>query len=914
MNDNRWQRMEEIFHRAVELAPEARSAFLDQSCGGDSPLRQEVESLLAHESEEGSTFAGPGEAPRSIGHYRIVGKLGEGGMGAVYRGTDTKLDRDVAIKVLPAAFANDPDRMARFQREAKVLASLNHPNIAAIYGVEERALIMELVPGEDLRGPLPVATALQYAEQIAAALDAAHERGIVHRDLKPGNIRITPDGVVKVLDFGLATAAQLRTDSGESPTITATGAGVIMGTPAYMAPEQARGQAVDKRADIWAFGVVLFEMLAGKRIFGGESISDSLAAVLTREPDFTLLPKDTPPRVRQLLERCLRKDRKQRLRDVGDAHIALQEPETGISGSPAGSRAWIPWSVAGVLGLALLLAGGAWLRPKSAAPDTAVARFLIPLPSGTGLPTSAFYSTQWVPSPDGRNLAMIAEDFSTGKTALWVRPLGATSPYRLDRTEGAMFPFWSPDGQKIGFFVENTLKRVAISGGNVQIVCQLAVWPTGGAWGQDGVILYGSNAGPLMRVDAMGGVPQPVTALAQDEIGHASPQILADGRHILYSAQNKEPANSAIYVQEPGSAKRVLVVKSRRAIWSRPGYLLFVRERSLFAQRMDPKTFQVEGEARAVAQNVAADDEGQGSFAVSETGVLAYRNGAPVETRQLTWRDRDGKVLGAVGPPGKILSPSLSPDGKSVAMTMGDVDLNTWVMDLATGVPARMTQGKEAPVFYAPVLWSPDSQRLAVTQAQRGVEVITLASGEILPIGKERHTADDWTADGRAILCRGPGGPSLLTVADGRRDPATTKGRGGGMWSRFSPDGRYVVYMSIRPGSSEIYAASFPSFAIKRKVSSVDGYFPVWAKGGKEIFYRSNEGWMMSVAIRAGAGIEAGVPKPLFKFGSGSMLVNRFAVNADGTRFLVAEPMRDGEADKPAVTLVLNWASEMKLP
>jgi serine/threonine protein kinase len=284
MSDNRWQRIEDIFHRAAELAPEARSAFLNQACGDDQSLRREVESLLAHESENGSTFVGAtgDSAPESIAHYRIIGKLGQGGMGAVYRATDTKLDREVAIKVLPAVFAFDPDRMARFRREAKVLASLNHPNIAAIYGVEDRALIMELVEGKDLRGPLPVATALNYAGQIAAALDAAHERGIVHRDLKPANIRITPDGAVKVLDFGLAKATQSGVESEESPTVTATQAGVIMGTPAYMAPEQARGRAIDKRADIWAFGVVLFEMLTGKRPFDGESASDSLAAVLAR--------------------------------------------------------------------------------------------------------------------------------------------------------------------------------------------------------------------------------------------------------------------------------------------------------------------------------------------------------------------------------------------------------------------------------------------------------------------------------------------------------------------------------------------------------------------------------------------------------------------------------------------------------
>ena len=329
MSDHRWQRIEAIFHQAAELAPEARPAFLSQACAGDESLRREVESLLAHESEDGSTFAGAAGIPQSIAHYRISGKLGEGGMGAVYRATDTKLGREVAIKVLPDEFAADRDRMARFTREAKVLASLNHPNIAAIYGVEDRALIMELVEGRDLRGPVPIATALNYARQIAAALDAAHEKGIVHRDLKPANIRITPDGVIKVLDFGLAKQATPAASS-DSSTLSSDGtrAGVIMGTPAYMSPEQARGQTVDRRTDIWAFGAILYELLTGKMPFGdGRNISDSLAAVITREPDYSALPADTPPRVRSLLEHCLHKDPKQRLRDIGDVRILLDDPE-----------------------------------------------------------------------------------------------------------------------------------------------------------------------------------------------------------------------------------------------------------------------------------------------------------------------------------------------------------------------------------------------------------------------------------------------------------------------------------------------------------------------------------------------------------------------------------------------------------
>ncbi len=401
MSGDRWQLVEKIFHGAAELKPQARLAFLHQACGGDESLRREVESLLAHESEDGKTFAGPAEEPppEFIAHYRIRAKLGEGGMGAVYRATDTKLGREVAIKVLPAAFAADPELMARLQREAKVLASLNHPNIAAIYGAEDGALVMELVEGQDLSGPLPLTTALNYAAQIASALDAAHEKGIVHRDLKPANIRVRRDGVVKVLDFGLAKATLPGSDSDSSPTLTqGTRTGAILGTAAYMAPEQARGQAVDKRADIWAFGAVLFEMLTGKRLFGGDSVSDSLAAVLTREPDFDALPADTPAHVRSLLERCLHKDPKLRLRDIGDAGMLLDpaQPER-----PKRGRPWIPWAAAGALGLALAGAGVQWLRTSSDAGKTAkegAIRFLLPLPE------KAAFSTydQPVLSPDGK--------------------------------------------------------------------------------------------------------------------------------------------------------------------------------------------------------------------------------------------------------------------------------------------------------------------------------------------------------------------------------------------------------------------------------------------------------------------------------------------------------------------------------
>ena len=934
MSDTRWRRIEDIFHRAAELPQEARPAFLEEACGADPSLRREVESLLAHDIEDGTTFVGPAgdDVPRTIAHYRISAKLGEGGMGTVYRATDTKLDREVAIKVLPADLAEDPGRMARFTREAKVLASLNHPNIASIYGVEDRALVMELVEGQELHGPLPVEEAIPIARQIAEGLEAAHERGIIHRDLKPANIKVTPGGVVKILDFGLAKAAgdAGAMAPGSSPTQSSTDspakteAGLILGTAAYMSPEQARGKPVDKCADIWAFGVVFYELLAGKMLFGGDgmNVSDSLAAVLTHEPDFDALPKDTPPRVRRLLELCLRKDPKLRLQAIGDTRILLDEREPEAPGPSAASRRWIPWSLAGVLGLALLAYAGGWLRPKTGEPGPGTARFLLPLPPGA-IAGSGIMSNQAVPSPDGRYLAIIALDNSSGNQSLWVRPLGSTSAQRLDKTEEAGSPFWSPDSQNIGFFAEGRLKRVAVSGGTAQTICEVSKDASaravgdGGTWNREGVIVfaaYGATPGaPLMRVPAAGGAPTAVTALEKDEMWHSWPQFLPDGRHLLYFAVDKQAENSAIYVQEIGSPRRVRILKNTtRGVWAPPGYLLFVREGTLWAQRMDARTFRLEGEPLAVAQDVAANERnGRTALAVSRNGVLAYRSGAYGSiVRQFTWYDRQGKPLGTVGKPGEFKNPVLSPDEKSVAVSVGTPGkLDTWVMDLSSGVMTRMTHDSQEALHAAPV-WSPDSQRLAITQITTGIQEVAVASGKVTPLAKELLIVEDWSPDGNSILCTAGSRLSLLRLADGGRlqtilDTPDRKGD-----FHFSPDGQHVVYVSNESGQDEVYAASFPAFAAKRKISASGGRSPVWAKGGTEILYLAADGALMSAEIRTGSNLVAGTPRFLFKV-AGSDL-GRFGATADGQRFLIDEPVQKSAGDQPEITVLLNWAAGIR--
>jgi len=858
----------------------------------------------------------------SIGHYRITGKLGEGGMGAVYRATDTRLNRQVALKVLPPAFAEDAARMQRFDREAQVLASLNHPNIAAIYGVEQGAIVMELVEGSDLAGPLPAATVLDYARQMAAGLEAAHEKGIVHRDLKPANIKVTADGVVKLLDFGLAKAREEQSSSSAaaSPTmpptlsLAMTQAGMILGTAAYMSPEQARGKAVDRRSDIWAYGVILYELLTGRHPYGvGDTVTDTLAAIVLKEVDLSALPQETPPRLRRLIERCLRKDQKMRLRDIGDARLLLDEPEAEIAPAAAPvsfGRRWLPWAVAGLaVAMAAVTAGMAWKRLSAADPGPGTIRFSIPLPPDTTWPNAAS-TTQWVPSPDGRSVAMVVT--AGGRNALWVRPLGASAAHRLDKTEGANYPFWSPDSQSIGFFTEGMLRRISVSGSGAGKICDLtsagnANPGDGGTWNKDGMIVFAEAGKPLMRVSAQGGIPVPVTTLAKGETGHGWPEFLSDGRHVLY--QTRGGAEAGIYVQELGSTKRVQVMKSSmRAIWAPPGFLLFTREGNLFAQRMNPGTFQLEGEPVSVAEDVQANESnGRSTFAVSQNGVLVYRFGSAAGERQISWRDREGKVLKEIGKAARVSTVSLAPDEKSVTVLVGESGgLDAWVMDLASGVLTPMTRdGNVAPTA---AVWSPDSKLLAVSLRGGGVEEITVASGKITPLTKEAVSADDWSPDGGALLCREPGATriSLLSLSEGfpLKTVGTTPYRQ--TQFRFSPDGKYVAYTSTEAGTSEVWVAVFPTFAVKRRVSTGGGNNPQWAKGGTALYYLGRGATVMEAAIRTGADIEVGGQKELFR-GMG-----RFGVTADGQRFLVGEGALKNTPAAAELSLVIDWPAEIK--
>ena len=655
-----------------------------------------------------------------IGPYQLASRIGVGGMGEVYRARDTTLNRQVAIKVLLPAVANDPDRLARFRREAQVLASLNHPHIAQIHGFEEadgvRALVMELVDGPTLAdriasGAIAIAEALQIATQIAEALEAAHEQGIIHRDLKPANIKVREDGTVKVLDFGLAKALDTQSGAGvdatRSPTLSAhaTETGIILGTAAYMSPEQARGRPVDRRADLWAFGCVLYEMLTGQLAFPGEGASDTLAHVLMKEPDWNALPADTPAPIRRLLRRCVEKDRKQRLDSATAARLEIDEARAAPSAdTPAREpvptrvaregqpfrlkrRERVAWFVAVASIVAALAAIVAAALPwRRAAPELAVLRLDVTTPQ-TGDPTS------FALSPDGRQIVFVAA--GEGGSKLWLRLLDQTTAQPLPSTEGATFPFWAPDSRAIGFFADAKLKRLDLPGGKAQELAD-ASNGRGGAWSRDGVILFAANViSGLLRVPATGGTPTSVTRPAPGELGHRFPDFLPDGRRFIFWVGPSPPEVQGLYLGSLDAPEtHRLVAADAGGAYAHPGYLLWPRQGVLVAAPFDAARGALSGDpipiAPAVGSSVATN---RSAFSVSTTGLLAYRTGVTGRSR-LVWMDRGGTVVRALGPPdeNQLVYPEPSPDGQRVAVqrtVQGNMDI--WQVDAARGITSRFT-------------------------------------------------------------------------------------------------------------------------------------------------------------------------------------------------------------------------------
>jgi serine/threonine protein kinase/Tol biopolymer transport system component len=872
------------------------------------------------------------------GPFAILATIGAGGMGEVYRAKDTKLKRDVALKVLPSAFANDPERMARFQREAEVLAALNHPNIAAIYGVEQQALVMEFVPGETLKGPLPLDEALRIFAQIAEALEAAHEKGIVHRDLKPPNVKITPAGIVKVLDFGLAKAMEQPADSDGSSIsstlpLTFTSPEVVMGTPAYMSPEQAQGSGTDRRADIWSFGAVLYEMLTGKRAFPGKSVSDTLVSVLKEEPEWSALPEQTPAPVRELLRRCLTKDRKRRLQAIGDARIAIEEVLSGASqdrGTPvAASRSRWPWAVAAVMTVAAAGIAGYFLtRP---APLALTSQFTVEPPADT-IFTNVIAATAI--SPDGRFLVYGAAAGSATPT-LWLRPFDSLAARSLPGTEGGNFPFWSPDSKSIAFFAGGKLKRVDIAGGAPLVLCDAPVagnGSVGGAWSRDGVILFGAPDG-LHRVPASGGVPVLVTKAdaAGQESGHGYPQFLPDGKRFLYFVQSGNANTQGIYagsLDRPQDRVQILLT-SAKALYAppvagHPGYLLWLREQTLLAQRFDAGNLRPEGDPAPLAEDIARNGS-RPAFWTSDAGLLVYRVGGNSDKAKLVWIGRDGKRLGNAGPEDVYTSLRLSPDGKRVAVGRRDpagYD-DTWLLEFGQGVFTRFTFDPKDDT--GPV-WSPDGRQIAFSSNRSGFyQLYRKDSGgagqeEQLTSGLDNKFLSDWSRDGRYLLYmeRAPktGDDIMALPLEGERKPMvvlqTAFNETGGV---FSPDGKWIAYQSNESGRNEVYVRALsPAAAVaggKWQVSNQAGNRPRWRSDGKELFYLAQSNRMMAAGIRMTAtSVETDTARELFPISVDAGTNSPYDVTPDGQRFLVEE--LSATARPAPLTVVTNWQAGLK--
>jgi serine/threonine protein kinase/Tol biopolymer transport system component len=901
-----------------------------------------------------------------LGAFEIVAPLGAGGMGEVYRAHDTKLNREVAIKVLLAAVANDPERLVRFSREAQVLASLNHPNIAHIYGLEDsdgvRALVMELVEGPTLadriaQGAIPLDDALPIAKQIAEALEAAHEQGIIHRDLKPANIKVRADGTVKVLDFGLAKALDPAGASSAnatmSPTLSihATQAGVILGTAAYMAPEQARGRVVDKRADIWAFGCVLYEMLTGLRAFAGAELSDTLAFVLTKAPDWTALPAIAPTPIRRLLRRCLEKDRAQRLADIADARLEIDEALTTPSEStsaasvltpvrPARWRRALPWAIAAILGVGWVLVLGRWAPWRTTAP-LAPQRLSVELGVDGTLPST---DAAFVLSPDGSLLAFVAR--TSGRAPqLYLRRLDQLMATPLSGTDGASSPFFSPDGQWVAFFADVKLKKVPVTGGAVVTLAE-APNPRGGWWAEDGTIVFapGYRVG-LMRVSAVGGQTQPLTTLAENEITHRFPQVLPGGAAVLYTASTEVNigAGATLVVQPLPSGERIIV--QRGGYFGRyvaSGHIAYMQDDTLFAVPFDRQRLAVTGPAGRAIDGVRSDaSRGSAQFAVSQMGTLAYLPGRNAfDPRPMAWMDRAGTIAALRAAPADWSNPEFSPDGQRIAMDIrGEAHSDIWVYDWARDTLTRVTSegtNEEHPV------WTPDGGRIVYRSFRSSTDpsgntlswkradgsgdaqVLIQSKAALIPaswhptkkvlayVATMPRSGDDvmtLPVEGDEAGGWKPGQPTaVVNTAAGERAPT------------FSPDGRWLAYHSNESGRDEVYVRPFPGPGARVTVSSAGGETSAWSRARLELVFTAPAFDYRRVLMVAPYRVENDSfrpekPRLWAERGSALRLVlgqRIYALHPDGVRVAIAPPSEGEAVGQNHLTLVLNFFDELR--
>lgn len=885
-----------------------------------------------------------------LGPYEIVSPLGAGGMGEVWRAHDARLGRSVAIKVLPQTFASDAERLARFRREAQVLAALNHPHIAAIYGLEEssgvEALVLELVEGDTLaeklaRGPLPMDEGLSIAHQIAEALEAAHERGIVHRDLKPANVKLTPDGKVKVLDFGLAKALagdSSSPDVSRSPTITAaaTQAGVVIGTAAYMSPEQARGRSVDKRADIWAFGATFWEMLTGRRLFEGETVSDVLAAVLRQEVDFAVLPAETPSGVIRLLHRCLERDPKSRLHDIADARLEIEESlkapvpsvgaETFERREPSSPAKWVPWLVAAAALLALALF--ALLRRTSAVTEDPV-RLSVLLPEKVAPDFSSGDQEQILAiSPDGRRFAFTGKNGEERK--IFVRELSRENPEPVFGTEGGSTPFFSPDSEWLGFVAGDKLKKTAIRGGT-PITLASVPRSRGAVWATDDTIVFTSTVNtPLFRVPAAGGEARPLTTLDSStrERTHRWPEFVPDGSWILFTVGTEDKPgdydDSRIDAVSLSTGKRHVVYKGASfARYLPPGRLLLARRGDVLAAPFDPKTATVQGAAVPVLQGVSGDPRsGASYFDVSGSGALLYGVGLSTQgANEIVWCDRAGRREPTGIPPGVYTEISLSPDGQKLAYAEGPGGgsrSDVWIADLAHSGYFQLTATGRAS---APT-WTLDGTSVVFSTPTGDAVLRQRADGsaaaELLwrsPY-KVPITTDSFAPDGSALLVTLNGLPSqadifrIPLVGDRTAQAfiATPKAEHQGM---ISPDGKWIAYTGEYETGPQIYVQPYPSLAGRWQISRSGGGAPRWSRDGKELFFSWNDE-IFAVPIREEPTFSSGEPRSLFKVErpAPSEWNQMYDVTSDGKRFILLVRQKEENA-QPHFDVILNFRKHL---
>jgi Tol biopolymer transport system component len=888
-----------------------------------------------------------------LGAYEFADRIGAGGMGEVYRGRDLKLNRQVALKVLPATFAQDNERLARFKREAQVLASLNHPNIAAIYGFEEdnqvQAIVLELVEGPTLAerlqpGALPLDESLSIARQIADALEGAHEQGIIHRDLKPANVKVRSDGTVKVLDFGLAKALDppvgVASDVTGSPTITSpamTRAGLILGTAAYMSPEQAKGRAADRRSDVWAFGALLYEMLAGRRAFDGEDVADTLAFVLTREPDWSALPTTTPANIRLLLRRCLEKDRKRRLADIADARLEIDDLARASVESRADAatsvvtaaatvtpRTAILWRAASALVLLTLIAAatyGGWRLGRGAVTPQTVQFVVLPPDGQRFAAIPRFLSV----SPDGRLLAYLTGGVPS-EHRLWIRPLRSLEVTEIRGAEFARNPVWSPDSRALAFISATgsagRLRKVDLAGGGGITLAE--AWGAGLAWSNTGVIIFTGADGRLYRVADTGGEPTVLTELIADqqETRHVAGFFLEDGRRFAFRASNTAGTKGAWYIASLDSPGRTLLLEATSTAAYANGRLLYDRDGTLMSQPFDEAQGRLTGTASPVLEGLETEPlRGEAAFSVSGNGVLAYRRGEGAAGTTLIWHDLEGTALSTLTIDGSFSPfrpPSLSPDGRRLALTRGEGlgRSDIWLVDLERNVPSRFTfdGGTSRPV------WTPDGTRIIYSANRKGVaDLFQLdarsggtGSGEILLESGVDKNVQAISPDGRVLLFgqAAQGNPEIWALPlVGERTPIPLVRTGFPAGNAvFSPDGKWFAYCEGDSGADQVYVQPYPPNGTRIRISPSSGSSPQWSHDGRTILYVSVTGRIESVRVSPEAG-SLRVEGATHLFQAPSTFQHR-AVLFDSKTSRVLLPIVKGGTGPQPITVVMNWSSE----